>query len=77
MTGEMGQGHLIGSGGALLRMRFSMLLACALEAVVKQNCEAEEFRKSTLSLVEDAIESLDYWKLQAAMQAVIGASMKF
>lgn len=37
--------------------------------------EAADFRKKTLSLVEDAIESLDYWKLQAAMQAVIGCGL--
>jgi len=39
--------------------------------------EAAEFRKNTVRQVEDAIESmdLDYWKLQAAMQAVIGCGL--
>jgi len=37
--------------------------------------EAADFRKNTVRQVEDAIESLDYWKLQAAMQAVIGCGL--
>eukprot|EP00913_Durusdinium_trenchii_P022928 g21529.t1 len=37
--------------------------------------QAADFRKKTLSLVEDVLESLDYWKLQAAMQAVIGCGL--
>ncbi|CAE7737374.1 ATP4A [Symbiodinium pilosum] len=57
--------HKVGLQGPEVRWARDVLLAA----------EAAEFRKNAVSLVEDAVESGDYWKLQAAMQAAVGCGL--
>ncbi|CAE7657498.1 ATP4A [Symbiodinium sp. CCMP2592] len=57
--------HKVGLQGPEVRWARDVLLAA----------EAAEFRKSAVMLVEDAVESGDYWKLQAAMQAAVGCGL--
>mmetsp|Transcript_40448 Transcript_40448/g.93926 ORF Transcript_40448/g.93926 Transcript_40448/m.93926 type:complete len:840 (+) Transcript_40448:53-2572(+) len=57
--------HKVGLQGPEVRWARDVLL----------ESEAGEFRKTALKLVEDAVESGDYWKLQAAMQAAVGSGL--